>query len=584
MSDATDAQPSDPLRDAALAWIAADPDPETREELQRVVDSGDRAALEERMGSKLEFGTAGLRGIVGAGANRMNHAVVLRTTRGLADYVRRRVPDWSALPVVVGFDGRTTSRAFAEDAVGVLAAAGLSVRYFDTPVPTPLVAYAARQLAASAAVVVTASHNPPEYNGYKVFASNAAQIVPPVDAQIAASIDGAGPAREIKKLSGAMSGKSERAEPVAVDVVERYFHEVDAVRPKGPADRGFTIAYTPLHGVGWPFVRRALELAGFSNVVVVEDQAEPDGTFPTVAFPNPEEKGAMDGVLALAESAEAELVLANDPDADRLAVAVPTPTGRFIQLTGNQVGILLADFVLETADETPTPLVISSIVSSPMLKDIAESYGARYERTLTGFKWICNAALDLEEAGGTRFVFGYEEALGYSVGKVVRDKDGVSAAVLFAELAARCRALGESVLDRLHRVYRRHGLWVSVQKSLVRPGAEGKAEIAGIMARLGEQLPERVGSRDVTDAVDYRRDAEKRPRWLAESPLVALELAGGARILIRPSGTEPKLKIYVDLRVEVGDSAVGTAEKAALAEARALAEETAAALGLDGSA
>ncbi len=571
---------SDELVEKARTWAAQDPDPETRAELEAIIERGDMDELSERMHAPLEFGTAGLRGIVGAGINRMNRAVIRRTTRGLADYLLT-LPDARSLPVVVGYDGRTTSRQFAEDTVGVLAAAGLTVRFFDQPVPTPVVAYAARQLAAIAAIVITASHNPPEYNGYKVYAQNAAQIIPPEDGQIAERIEAVRAAKDVPLLEGAMQGRSDKVERVPDSLFDRYLMELDAIRPKGPGDPDFGIVYTPMHGVGWRFARQALSRAGYARVSVVPEQAQPDGLFPTVKFPNPEEPGALDLARALADKEKAELVIANDPDADRLAICVPTVTGRWVQLTGNQVGLLLADFVLEHVPARPTPLVISSIVSSPMLGAIARARNAAFEQTLTGFKWIWNAAMDLEAAGGVRFVFGYEEALGYSVGHIVRDKDGISAAVLFADLVARCRAEGMSVLERLEALYRKHGLWISLQKSIVRPGAEGQVEIAQAMQELGQEIPGELGGSTVTSSVDYRKGGEQRPRWLPDTSLIALGLEGGSRVLVRPSGTEPKLKIYVDLRVELEkDEVVMEREESAGQQASAIADAVAAHVGL----
>jgi phosphomannomutase len=566
------------LRRATRDWIAGDPDRATRSELRALLDAGDEAALADAMGGTLAFGTAGIRGTVGAGSNRMNRAVVIRTTRGLADYLAATRPGTG--PVVVGFDGRLSSRAFAEDTVGVLVGAGIPVRYFPEVAPTPLVAYAARVFGATAAVVVTASHNPPRDNGYKVYDANAAQIVPPVDAGIAAAIDRVGPAVSVPRLEGALAGASDLARPVEPSLASRYVEEVLALRPAVAADRRLRIVYTPLHGVGRSLAERVLRPAGFADLHVVAEQAEPDGRFPTVAFPNPEEPGALDLAVALASRVGADLILANDPDADRLAVCVPREGG-WAPLTGNQVGQLLADFLLEHGGPGPTPLVVNSIVSSPMLASIAAAYGARYEATLTGFKWIANAALDLEAAEGIRFIFGYEEALGYTVGPVVRDKDGISAALFFAELAAHCRAVGESVSDRLHRLYRRHGLWVSVQHSVVRAGREGAAEIAAAMELLARRRPARLGGTRVTGAVDFREGAEERPRWLAATPLVALALGSAGRALVRPSGTEPKLKIYVDRRVSLaeGDDP-GQAEAAALEEAGLVAADLAAFLGL----
>jgi phosphomannomutase len=565
------------LRRTTEDWIAADPDPATRAELQALLDAGDEAALADRMGGTLAFGTAGIRGRVEAGSNRMNRAVIIRTTRGLADYLLATRP--GPAPVVVGFDGRLSSRTFAADTVGVLAAAGIPVWYSLEVAPTPLVAYAARVLGATAAVVVTASHNPPRDNGYKVYDANAAQIIPPVDTFIAAAIDRVGPAVEVPRVEGAMDGASFLARAVEPEVASRYVEEVLALRPEVPADRSLRLVYTPMHGVGRLLAERVLRPAGFADIHVVAEQAEPDGRFPTVAFPNPEEPGALDLAQALAERVGADLILANDPDADRLAVCLPR-AGKWVALSGNQVGLLLADFLLEHAGPGPTPLVINSIVSSPMLASIAGAYGARFEATLTGFKWIANAALYFDAVEGTRFVFGYEEALGYSAGPVVRDKDGISAALLFAELAAHCRARGETVWDRLARLYRRHGMWVSVQRSVVRPGPQGAFEIGYAMERLCGTLPDRLGDAAVTGATDFREGHKLRSRWLPATSLISLDLGGTGRALVRPSGTEPKLKIYVDRRVALGDrDDFAQVEAAAVAGAQAVAADLAEVLG-----
>ena len=525
------------------AWIAGDPDAETQTELAQLLKSEDWDILQERMDGVLEFGTAGIRGAVEAGSNRMNRAVVIRTTAGLSSFLK----DHRTGPVVVGFDGRTSSRTFAEDTVGVLAADGHQVRFFTTPVPTPIVAFAARSLGAAAAVVVTASHNPPADNGYKVYDSNGAQIIPPVDTQIAAAISEVGPANLVPRIDNALAGVGELATPLDLDAVYTDYRDAVAKVRTRKSGGDVAIAYTPIHGVGWAIVNRLFSDADYPWVRVVESQRDPDGRFPTVSFPNPEEPGAMDLVKELGDRIDADLVIANDPDADRLAVALPDEDGAWLTLTGNQIGVLMADWLLEHWNGDETPIVINSIVSSPMLAAVAKAHNARFEQTLTGFKWIANAALEMEMAGQGRFVFGYEEALGYTVGPVVRDKDGMSAALVFADMACSLAEAGSTVSDRLADLYRRVGLWSSTQLSIVRPGSEGLAEIAGAMDRLGEAVPESLNGHAVVESTDYRTGAEQRPRWLAETPLVALDLDGGGRVLVRPSGTEPKLKIYVDL-------------------------------------
>ncbi len=549
----------------ALDWIKGDPDPETRAELEALIASDDQDELEARMGHSLQFGTAGIRGAVGAGSARMNRAVVIKTTAGLVAYLRNQGRGRG--PVVLGYDGRTSSRQFAEDAAGVLVAAGVEVRFFEGTVPTPLVSFAARQLGAEAAIVVTASHNPPVDNGYKVYDANSAQIIPPVDGEIATAIDAVGPANQVPRQEGVLEGTSDLGTPLT-GMEEQYIVEMLAFRdppPPGPSPR---IAYTALHGVGGPLALRAFAAGGHQSVAVVPEQFDPDGRFPTVAFPNPEEAGAMDLVESLGSVEAAGIVIANDPDADRLAVSVPHADG-WRRLSGNEIGVLLADFVLRRVGTGSGDLVINSIVSSPMLGAVAAAHGARFEQTLTGFKWIANAAMDLEREG-LRFVFGYEEALGFTVGSVVRDKDGISAAVWFADLVAAEAEHGRTVLDRLSDLWDEHGLWMSAQHSVPRPGSDGAMELAAAMGRLRTALPSEVAGHRVIGVTDFAEDAAERPRWLPATNLFVLHLEGGSRVLARPSGTEPKLKFYADVRGagesgEVAAAATGLAEGLAAA-------------------
>ena len=543
------------LLERAADWVAADPDPITRAELQTLIEANDLDQLAERMHGSLPFGTAGLRGAVEAGSNRMNRAVIIRTTRGLADYLLDRYDGTPPGPVVVGRDARLSSPQFMADTIATLAGAGLEVRFFEGDTPTPLVAFAALHLDACAAIVITASHNPAADNGYKVYDRNGAQIVPPIDTNVTVAIARVGPANQVPLADIAAS---DLVGAIGPDVHERYQQEIAALRVTSEGDSDLRIVYTPMHGVGWKAVEAALTAAGYLDLHPVPEQVEPDGEFPTAPFPNPEEPGALDLSAALADMIGADIVIANDPDADRLAIALPSETG-WSNLTGNQIGVLLADYVLNHHASDRQPLVINSIVSSPMLADIAAGYGARFETTLTGFKWIANAALDIEEAGieegedarGAEFVFGYEEALGYTVGSVVRDKDGISAALVFADLVVECRRAETTVRDRLSSLYRRFGFWISTQKSIVRPGNEGAGDIARAMTLLKTSTPDTLGGAAVTNVTDYRQDADRRTRWLPESPLVVFDLDNGYRVLVRPSGTEPKLKIYVDARATV---------------------------------
>ena len=551
------------------AWIAADPDPVTKAELQTLLDSGDVPALEERM-RPLDFGTAGIRGEIGAGPGRMNRAVVIRTTRGLADWLLGKSKRGAT--VVVGYDGRIDSRRFAEDAVAVLVAAGFDAVWFDAVTPTPLVAHETLRVGGVAAVVVTASHNPPRDNGYKVYDRNGAQIVPPVDHEISTAIAAVGTVDGVPRAA-----LPEALSPNAAE--DAYVADVLAFRGDRPVTNPVSIVHTALHGVGSAMALRVLAAGGHANVTPVREQQAPDGTFPTVSFPNPEEPGAMDLAERLAAEMDAALVLANDPDADRLGVSVPDQAGGWRRLTGNEIGILLGDFVLERTTG-PDRLVITTVVSSPMLAAVAAEHGAAHEVTLTGFKWICNAGLALE-AEGKRFMFGFEEALGYTIGPVVRDKDGLSAALWFADLAAACASDGQTVLDRLAALRVRHGVWVSHTLNLRRDGPQGVAEITAAMERLSASPPDQIAGERVVAVTDYSRDAGSRRPWLPAASLVELRLGDGSRVQARPSGTEPKLKIYVDVRGAASSvSLVPAAEDAAMGRAADLGAALASTMGL----
>jgi phosphomannomutase len=565
----------DELCARAERWIGDDPDPSTRAELRALLARPDRSStdLADRFAGSLQFGTAGLRGVIGAGPNRMNRAVVARATWGVAQALLASLPRAGERGVVVGGDARRMSRELSEDVAAILAAAGLRVVLFDEPVPTPLVGFAVKILSAAAGIVITASHNPPEYNGYKVYWENAAQIVAPVDATIAEAIDRAPPARDVERPAlpdliarGLVSHAPPAIERGYLDAIHTL-----SVHPRA-GDRTLRIAYTPLHGVGDSIVCRALSESGFSDVTTVPEQQRPDGTFPTVAFPNPEEPGAMDLAFAVGRKIGADLLLANDPDADRLAVAVRDagePSG-YLLLTGNQVGVLLGHYLLTERPVTRPRAVLTSIVSSPLLGRIAAALGVHYEETLTGFKWIANRAIALSREG-YEFVFGYEEALGYAIGDVVYDKDGISAAVLVSELAAVLRARGRTLTQELESLARTWGAYASSQYALTQKGASGLAATHDMMERLRAAPPRALGDDQLVAFADYKagvrtdvRSGRKSPLVLPQSDVLAFELDSGARVTVRPSGTEPKAKFYFDVREEVR-----TGEAVATAMARA---------------
>jgi len=566
----------DDLISRAKRWFAQDPDEVTRTELAELVarlEAGDesvRKDLESRFAGPLEFGTAGLRGVIGAGESRMNRAVVLRTALGLGRYLLSLdAAGARERGVVVGYDGRRLSREFSEDTCAVLATLGIPTFLSEVVIPTPTTAYAVNHLGAIAGVMVTASHNPPEYNGYKVYWGNGAQIIPPHDTGIAAAIETAPPANEVPRLGLPEARKEGLARDLPAEVTSAYLAGVRALSVRTGGERGAPIVYTPLHGVGDILVHAAMSAAGFTHVTSVALQAQPDGEFPTVAFPNPEEKGALDLAYALADREKADLILASDPDVDRLAVALRNEGGKFVQLTGNQVGVLLGHDLL-THSTGQDRCILASCVSSPELGGIAEAMGVHYEETLTGFKWIANRALQLKDERNLRMTFGYEEALGYSVGELVRDKDGISAAVAMAELWAGLRAEGRTLLDQLDAIAREYGLWVSGQVAVTLPGKEGLDRIRGIMKSLRDDPPKKIGPL----AVVGRSDASIGKRWLGEvesvlplppSDVLFYQLEGGSRIVARPSGTEPKIKLYVDVREGVAEGeAIGIVRKRAL--------------------
>ncbi|HEX4902921.1 MAG TPA: phospho-sugar mutase, partial [Acidimicrobiales bacterium] len=415
------------LRAAVVAWQADDPDPDTVAELDALLAAGDDGALHERFGARLEFGTAGLRGAVGAGPNRMNRVVVRRAAAALCRWLDDH--GWAG-PVVVGRDARHGSAAFAADTAAVIAGAGRPVVLAPGPVPTPVVAFAVRHVGAAAGVVVTASHNPPGDNGYKVYAGDGAQIVPPWDVEIAAHMDA------IDRVGALPLAAPD--DPLITslgdDVIDAYVDGAAGLRVADVAV-DLRVAYTPLHGVGLDVLRRAFERAGLPSPAVVEAQAAPDPDFPTVAFPNPEEPGAMDRLLELADEAGADVAIANDPDADRLAVAVPGPRAGldgWRVLTGDELGLLLADHLLRHTSG-PDRLLVTTVVSSSALGAMASVHGVGFVETLTGFKWLARAAMARPDL---RPLLGYEEALGYSVGSLVRDKDGIGAAVVAVEAVA----------------------------------------------------------------------------------------------------------------------------------------------------
>ncbi|WP_392672215.1 phospho-sugar mutase [Streptomyces sp. LN785] len=509
----------------ARSWLAEDPDPETRDELAGLIDAQDLDALAARFAGTLQFGTAGLRGELGAGPMRMNRSVVIRAAAGLAAHLKAQGQAGGL--VVIGYDARYKSADFARDTASVMTGAGLRAAVLPRPLPTPVLAYAIRHLGAVAGVEVTASHNPPRDNGYKVYLGDGSQIVPPADGEIAAAIAAVGPLAGVDRPGSGW-------EILGDEVLDAYLARTDAVLDAG-SPRTAQVVYTALHGVGTSVLTAAFARAGFPEPVLVAEQAEPDPAFPTVAFPNPEEPGAMDLAFATARRANPDLVIANDPDADRCAVAVPDASadGGWRMLRGDEVGALLAAHLVTRG---AAGVFAESIVSSSLLGRIAEKAGNGYEETLTGFKWIARVE-------GLRY--GYEEALGYCVDPDgVRDKDGITAALLVAELASVLKEQKRTLLDLLDDIAVEHGLHATDQLSV---RVEDLSVIADAMRRLRENPPAALAGLAVTSAEDLSEGTEQLP------PTDGLRYQlRGARVIVRPSGTEPKLKCYLEVVVPVG--------------------------------
>ncbi|MFD7872391.1 phospho-sugar mutase [Microbacterium sp. NPDC059771] len=546
----------------ARAWLRQDPDPQTRDELAGVVTraaAGDAAAvadLDDRFGRRLAFGTAGLRGELGAGSNRMNRVLVAQAAAGFAAYLRERAGGGTPT-VVIGYDGRRNSRVFAQDSAELFAGAGLRAILLPRLLPTPVLAFAVRHLDAAAGVMVTASHNPPNDNGYKVYlggADQGSQIVAPADAEIAAHIQRVADAGDVRSLP-----RSTEYETAGEDVVEAYIAATAAVAPAPDDAAGLRWVYTAMHGVGWETVSRIVKAAGYPQPLVVDEQLRPDATFRTVSFPNPEEPGAMDLAFAKARRTRADLILANDPDADRLAVAIPDDTAPegWRRLTGNEVGLLLGARAARAAAGTPGASLACSLVSSPGLGAVAAHHGLDFHETLTGFKWISRAP---------GIVFGFEEALGYLVNpETVRDKDGISAAVALLGLAAEARGRGATIADLLRELGDTYGHFASAQVSV---RVADLALIGTGMLALRTLPPTQIGGRSIASAEDLLNAADGQP----SGDVLRYRLSDGSRVIVRPSGTEPKLKVYIDAR---GDSAEGAAAAVAELEAgvRALLDE-----------
>lgn len=552
------------LLEDARAWLAQDPDPETRAELDSLIvaaEAGSAEAVDDlhaRFDTRLEFGTAGLRGEIAAGPNRMNRVLVAQAAAGFAHWLLAHA-EGEQPSVVIGYDGRKNSDVFARDTAELMAGAGVRAVLLPRLLPTPVLAFAVRHLGVSAGVMVTASHNPPRDNGYKVYLggeNHGSQIVSPTDAEIEAHI------LEVARGDIGDLPRSEQFEVASGDVEAAYIEATAAVATTTSPRDAVTFAYTAMHGVGWRTAEAVFERVGFSTPVVVAEQRDPDPDFPTVSFPNPEEPGAMDLSYATGRAAGVDLIIANDPDADRLAVAIPDDSADgFRRLSGNEVGALLGWRAADLAERTSTAgaafgVLACSVVSSPALAAVAAAYHLDFADTLTGFKWVSRAP---------GLIYGFEEALGYLVNpQTIRDKDGISAATAFLDLANELAASGRTIADHLDAFAERFGYFASDQISI---RVTDLSRIGEIMAALRSTPPSSLGE----VAVDHIDDLRDGFGALPPSDVLRIVLSDGSRVMVRPSGTEPKLKIYIDASSDEGDvaarRAMATARVAALADA-----------------
>lgn len=528
------------MREIAEAWLQQDPDPVTAAELKALIDAGDEEALAELFSARLEFGTAGLRGALGPGPMRMNRVIVAQAAAGLGRYLLERIEKPS---VVIGYDARHNSEVFATDSAEILAGLGLEVFLLPEPLPTPVLAYSIRKLGVSAGVMVTASHNPPQDNGYKVYLGDGSQIVPPADEEITNQILAVGPVNELQR--------SKNYTILGDEIEQSYVDEV--VKLSLGVERNIRCIYTPMHGVGFNTWNAVMRTAGFQDLQPVPEQRDPDPDFPTVAFPNPEEPGAMDLALELAQTTAADIIIANDPDADRCAVGARR-SEEFTMLSGDEVGALLADELLRRGIKGT---YAASIVSATLLGRLAKEHGQKFEQTLTGFKWIGKIP---------GLAFGYEEALGYDVAPhITADKDGISASLIVLELAAELKAQGMTLFDQLDAIYKRHGVHQTGQLSFRFDDLE---QIESAMNKLRNEPPKELAGQSVTEVIDLANGLNDLP----PTDGIYLKLGESTRIIVRPSGTEPKLKCYLQHIIEIAEFAGSDIETVKIAAKARIAE------------
>ena len=525
-------------------WAAAElEDPDLTRELKEI--AGDDEQIKDRFAVALKFGTAGLRGVLGAGTNRMNIYVVRQATQGLANWVKTQGGSQS---VAISYDSRINSDVFAKTAACVLAANGIHVRIYDALMPVPALSFATRYYKANAGIMITASHNPAKYNGYKAYGPDGCQMTDDAAAIVYAEIQKTDVLTGAKLIPFEEGLSSGMIQYVGEDCKEALYDAIKArsVRPGLCKTAGLKLVYSPLNGSGLVPVTRVLHDIGIDDITIVPEQQYPDGHFPTCPYPNPEIFEALKLGLELAEKSGADLMLATDPDADRVGIAIRCPDGSYELVSGNEVGVLLLDYICQGRIETGTmpanPVAVKSIVSTPLADAVAKSYGVEMRNVLTGFKWIGDQIARLEAAGQVdRFIFGFEESYGYLAGPYVRDKDAIIGSMLICEMAAYYRSIGSSIKERLEEIYAKFGRYLNKVDSFEFPGLSGMEKMAGIMDGLRKNPPAEIGGYKVASVTDYQ-DTEKTGLPKANVLIYALE--GGATVVVRPSGTEPKIKTY----------------------------------------
>ena len=525
-------------------WLAADlQDADLSPELRKI--QGNDEEIKDRFAVSLQFGTAGLRGVLGAGTNRMNIYVVAQATQGLANWVKTQ---GGTQTVAISFDTRLKSDVFSKTAAGVLAANGIKVRIYDAAMPVPALSFATRYYNCNAGIMVTASHNPAKYNGYKAYCPDGCQM-PDQAADVVYNeiqkIDVLNGAQQISFAQGVEDGLIRF---VGDDCKKAFYEAIEScqVRPGLAATSGLKLVYSPLNGSGLVPVTQVLKDIGITDITIVPEQEYPNGYFTTCSYPNPEIYAALESGLKLAKECDADLMLATDPDADRVGIAMKCPDGTYELVTGNEMGALLLDYIcagrIEKGTMPKDPVAVMSLVSTPLAKAIAKHYNVELRSVLTGFKWIGDQILNLEKNHQEdRFIFGFEESYGYLAGSYVRDKDAVVASMLICEMAAYYRANGSSIKQRLEEIYSQYGRYFNKTDSFEFPGLSGMDKMAGIMAQLRKEPPTAIGTHKIAKAVDFKKSEET---GLPPANVLLYELENGATVIIRPSGTEPKIKAY----------------------------------------